>query len=92
MLVPVLVLLVVSVNACVAGLVRMQVEKDIDRDRYMSPMEAVEYGIIDGVIDEDAIIPLQPTPDRVKPRQENLDASKDPRRFLVPQIPDSEIF
>ncbi|GMH26793.1 hypothetical protein Nepgr_028636 [Nepenthes gracilis] len=35
-----------------------QVERDIDRDRYMSPIEAVEYGIIDGVIDRDSIIPL----------------------------------
>ena len=34
----------------------LQVEKDIDRDRYMSPIEAMEYGIIDGVIDKDAII------------------------------------
>ncbi|KAE9613241.1 putative endopeptidase Clp [Lupinus albus] len=25
-----------------------QVQKDIDRDKYMSPIEAVEYGIIDG--------------------------------------------
>ena len=37
-----------------------QVEKDIDRDRYMSPAEAMEYGILDGVIDKDMIIPLHP--------------------------------
>ncbi|CAL5431990.1 unnamed protein product [Camellia sinensis] len=37
-----------------------QVQKDIDRDHYMSPIEAVEYGIIDGVIDRDSIIPLIP--------------------------------
>ncbi|CAI9755448.1 unnamed protein product [Fraxinus pennsylvanica] len=41
-----------------------QVEKDIDRDRYMSPIEAVEYGIIDGVIDGDSIIPLVPVPEK----------------------------
>nr|GMC47773.1 ATP-dependent Clp protease proteolytic subunit 4, chloroplastic [Ipomoea batatas] len=42
-----------------------QVEKDIDRDRYMSPVEAVEYGIIDGVIDKESIIALEPVPDPV---------------------------
>ncbi|KAJ8555234.1 hypothetical protein K7X08_012730 [Anisodus acutangulus] len=41
-----------------------QVQKDIDRDRYMSPIEAVEYGLIDGVIDRDSIIPLMPVPER----------------------------
>ncbi|KAG6493080.1 hypothetical protein ZIOFF_048056 [Zingiber officinale] len=30
-----------------------QVKRDIDRDRYMSPIEGVVYGIIDGVIDQD---------------------------------------
>ncbi|GJP49207.1 hypothetical protein CLOM_g8447 [Closterium sp. NIES-68] len=69
-----------------------QVEKDIDRDRYMSPVEAMEYGLIDAVIDSDAILPLQPSPERVKPRREHLEADKDPRKFLIPTIPDSEIF
>ncbi|GJP42468.1 hypothetical protein CLOM_g2028 [Closterium sp. NIES-68] len=49
-----------------------QVEKDIDRDRYMSPVEAMEYGLIDAVIDSDAILPLQPSPERVKPRRNTL--------------------
>lgn len=69
-----------------------QVEKDIDRDRYMSPIEAMEYGLIDGVIDRDAIIPLQSSPERVKPRRENLEAGTDPRKFLIPTIPDDEIY
>ncbi|KAK8505045.1 hypothetical protein V6N13_140042 [Hibiscus sabdariffa] len=69
-----------------------QVLKDIDRDRYMSPMEAVEYGIIDGVIDRDSIIPLEPVPERVKPRLNYEEISKDPRKFLTPDIPDDEIY
>ncbi|KAK1326999.1 hypothetical protein QJS10_CPA01g03018 [Acorus calamus] len=69
-----------------------QVQKDIDRDRYMSPMEAVEYGIIDGVIDKDSIIPLLPVPEKVKPRLNYEEISKDPRKFLTPEIPDDEIY
>ncbi|XAR70729.1 Endopeptidase Clp [Bertholletia excelsa] len=70
-----------------------QVQKDIDRDRYMSPIEAVEYGIIDGVIDRDSIIPLMPVPDRVKASTFNFEEiSKDPRKFLTPDIPDDEIY
>lgn len=70
-----------------------QVEKDIDRDRYMSPIEAVEYGIIDGVIDEDTIIPLEPVPEKVKSSTfDYLEISKDPKKFLTPDIPDDEIY
>ncbi|KAM0935324.1 putative endopeptidase Clp [Dioscorea sansibarensis] len=69
-----------------------QVRKDIDRDRYMSPIEAVEYGIIDGVIDRDSIIPLLPLPEKVKPKLNYEEISKDPRKFLTPEIPDDEIY
>lgn len=69
-----------------------QVQKDIDRDRYMSPIEAVEYGIIDGVIDRDSIIPLAPVPQRVKPKLNYEEISKDPRKFLMPEVPDDEIY
>ena len=31
-----------------------RVERDTDRDYYLSPEEAIEYGLIDGVIDSDA--------------------------------------
>ncbi|XP_047323225.1 ATP-dependent Clp protease proteolytic subunit 4, chloroplastic [Impatiens glandulifera] len=70
-----------------------QVQKDIDRDRYMSPIEAVEYGIIDGVIDRDTIIPLEPVPENVKASIFNYEEiSKDPRKYLTPDIPDDEIY
>ncbi|CAN6461320.1 unnamed protein product [Victoria cruziana] len=69
-----------------------QVEKDIDRDRYMSPIEAVEYGIIDAVIDEDAIIPLMPVPERVRSKLDYEELMKDPQKFLRPEIPDDEIY
>ncbi|RDX94535.1 ATP-dependent Clp protease proteolytic subunit 4, chloroplastic, partial [Mucuna pruriens] len=69
-----------------------QVQKDIDRDKYMSPIEAVEYGIIDGVIDRDNIIPLMPVPERVKSTLNYEEISKDPRKFLTPDIPDDEIY
>ncbi|CAO2819742.1 unnamed protein product [Amaranthus hypochondriacus] len=69
-----------------------QVEKDIDRDRYMSPIEAVEYGLIDGVIDKDSIIPLVPVPEKVKPSFNYEEISKDPKKFLTPDIPDDEIY
>ncbi|XP_031257981.1 ATP-dependent Clp protease proteolytic subunit 4, chloroplastic [Pistacia vera] len=69
-----------------------QVQKEIDRDRYLSPIEAVEYGIIDGVIDRDSIIPLMPVPDKVKPNFNYEEISKDPRKYLTPDVPDDEIY
>lgn len=65
-----------------------QVLEDIDSDRYLSPIEAVEYGIIDGVIDREMIIPLFPVPERVEEETLNIyDVD-----FLTPHIPDDEIY
>ncbi|KAK4364753.1 hypothetical protein RND71_016111 [Anisodus tanguticus] len=69
-----------------------QVQKDIDRDRYMSPIEAVEYGLIDGVIDRDSIIPLMPVPERVRSTLNYQEMIQDPKKFLNPEIPDDEIY
>lgn len=68
-----------------------QVDNDMDRDRYMSPMEAVEYGLIDGVIDKESIIPLPIMPETVEPTLSFADASKDFDKFITPHIPDDEI-
>ncbi|XP_045813862.1 ATP-dependent Clp protease proteolytic subunit 4, chloroplastic [Trifolium pratense] len=65
-----------------------QVLKDIDRDKYLSPIEAVEYGYIDGVIDGDKILPLLPVPEKVGEATLNI---FDPD-FLSPTIPDDEIY
>ncbi|GLU05285.1 hypothetical protein SLE2022_223940 [Rubroshorea leprosula] len=68
-----------------------EVEKDIDRDRYMSPIEAVEYGIIDGVIDRDSIIPLAPLPEKVNSTLADQ-FRENPSKFMTPDIPDDEIY
>ncbi|KAL5231941.1 hypothetical protein ABZP36_030717 [Zizania latifolia] len=69
-----------------------QVEKDIDRDRYMGPLEAVDFGLIDGVIDGDSIIPLEPVPERVMPNYNYEELYKNPHKFLTPDVPDDEIY
>lgn len=83
---------VIRIVAGFTGRAVEQVRKDIDRDRYMSPIEAVEYGIIDGVIDRDAIISLVPLPEKVKSKLNYEEITKDPRKFLTPEIPDDEIY
>eukprot|EP00244_Chara_vulgaris_P012564 TRINITY_DN669_c0_g1_i3.p1 TRINITY_DN669_c0_g1~~TRINITY_DN669_c0_g1_i3.p1 ORF type:complete len:385 (-),score=54.82 TRINITY_DN669_c0_g1_i3:507-1661(-) len=66
------------------------VDKDIDRDRYMSPMEAVEYGLIDGVIDKDIIVPLVPMPENILPRPEYIQEYD--RSLLFPKLRDDDLF
>lgn len=43
-----------------------RVEEDTDRDRYMSPVEAVEYGIIDNIIggEDNVVLPRGEAPER----------------------------
>lgn len=84
---------VISLVSGFTGRSIKQVEKDIDWDRYMSPIEAVEFGIIDGVIDRDRIIPLEPLPSRVKASVFDFEEfNKDPEKYLRPDIPDDEIY
>nr|GEW14920.1 ATP-dependent Clp protease proteolytic subunit 4, chloroplastic-like [Tanacetum cinerariifolium] len=51
----------------------------------------VEYGLIDGVIDEDSIVPLLPVSGRVKPTLSYDAITQNPEKFLKPNIPDDEI-
>ncbi|CAA2983532.1 ATP-dependent Clp protease proteolytic subunit 4, chloroplastic [Olea europaea subsp. europaea] len=54
---------------------------------------SVEYGIIDGVIFRDTIIPLVPVPEKVKASTFNYEEiGKDPKKFLTPEILDDEIY
>ncbi|MCO5553660.1 hypothetical protein L7F22_007185 [Adiantum nelumboides] len=76
----------------ITGRTYEQIEEDIDQDRYLSPVEAVEYGILDGVIDKDSILPLVPMSEKVTRRSIFKDAESDPRKFLIPVIPDDEIY
>jgi len=72
-----------------------QVEKDLDKDRYMSAIEAIDYGLIDEVIDREKIIPVPPLPERRQSRFPVVEVPKeweDPRKFLFPEIPDDEIY
>ena len=51
-----------------------KIEEDTDRDRYMSPIEAKEYGIIDHIIGgEDAVFRVQGSTRRFpKVREEHV--------------------
>ena len=39
-----------------------RLQEDTDRDRFMSPEEAREYGLIDNVVDREPALPLNPNP------------------------------
>ncbi|KAJ4829416.1 hypothetical protein Tsubulata_006608 [Turnera subulata] len=64
----------------------LQVEKDVAKDRYMSALEALEFGLIDEVIDRVSIIPLPPLPAKV------TSTLKVPMKFMTPDIPEDEIY
>ncbi|KAL9263683.1 ATP-dependent Clp protease proteolytic subunit 4, chloroplastic-like protein [Drosera capensis] len=83
--------MVVKIISAFSGRSIGQVEKDIKRDYYMSPIEGIEYGIIDGIIDRDNIIPLMPVPDSVISTQATVQPGYG-KKFFVPEIPDDEIY
>ena len=39
-----------------------KLQEDTDRDRFMSPEEARDYGLIDNVVDREPAIALNPNP------------------------------
>jgi ATP-dependent Clp protease protease subunit len=39
-----------------------RLQEDTDRDRFMSPEEARDYGLLDNVLDREPVIPLNPSP------------------------------
>jgi ATP-dependent Clp protease protease subunit len=69
-----------------------KITKDLDRDKYMSAMEAVEYGVIDGVIDRDYIIPLMPVPDLVPPKHDADLLGEGYTKYITPVISDDEVY
>lgn len=67
-----------------------EVRKDTDREFYMGPAEAVAYGVIDGILDEDKMIPIQSVEGRQKPKM--AEVAKNPTKYLRPEITDDEVF
>lgn len=76
---------VINILSDITGRPLEQVEKDIFKDRFMSPVEAIEFGLIDGVIDKDRIIPLSPIPELER------DGNFDFEDFSV-EVPDEDIY
>ncbi|GLJ26655.1 hypothetical protein SUGI_0518390 [Cryptomeria japonica] len=87
---------VVTLLSEITGRTTQQVLKDIDRDNYMSPVEAMEYGLIDGVIDQESIVPVSPLPKMVR-KYESRPELKIPdgakfEEISTPEVPDDEIY
>ncbi|MBV8383878.1 MAG: ATP-dependent Clp protease proteolytic subunit, partial [Planctomycetaceae bacterium] len=45
-----------------------RLQEDTDRDRFMSPEEARDYGLIDNVVDREPALPLSPHPNPLEPK------------------------
>ena len=55
---------VINILAKHSGKPADDVEKDIDRDRYLSAEEAIEYGLIDEIIAHQSALPTQANRDK----------------------------
>ncbi|CAN1174881.1 ATP-dependent Clp protease proteolytic subunit 4, chloroplastic [Linum perenne] len=79
------------ISSC-SGRSMEQVEDDIHWDKYMSPIEAVEYGLIDGIIDEDRVVALEPVPEDISGTLYDELISKGGKEFVTPNVPDDEVY
>ncbi|CAN0910148.1 ATP-dependent Clp protease proteolytic subunit 4, chloroplastic [Linum grandiflorum] len=79
------------ISSC-SGRTIEQVEDDIRWDKYMSPIEAVEYGLIDGIIDRDTVVPLAPVPEYIPGTLYDEMVTKGGKEFVTPNVPDDEIY
>ncbi|XXG83449.1 hypothetical protein AAC387_Pa10g1200 [Persea americana] len=66
-------------------------QEQTDRMKYLSPVEAVEYGMIDGIIDRDYLVSLLPAAEKAEPKVNYEGMDKDPSKFLTPLFSDAEI-
>ncbi|KAH9305216.1 hypothetical protein KI387_009620 [Taxus chinensis] len=88
---------VIGLLSQITGRTTEQVEEDMDRDNYMSPAEAVEYGLIDGVIDQESIMHIVDLPKIVSyDHREDIQlfGIKDieSEKIINPEVPDDEIY
>ena len=57
----------IQLSFVLTALTTAQVEEDTDRDNFLTPWQAVDYGLIDGVIDSDKPGLVAPIGEAVRP-------------------------